>query len=398
MKKNLCSRAPFSLYLITILFLVITGCGSNNDGFRTVIKGEFPDFAGKMVTLSEIDIYQAIPVDTTNIKSDGSFRFSFNRTEAGFYLIKVDNRNYLTLVLDQENRIDVYSGGKELRPHYRVEGSPDSELYRQFELFHENNRKKIDSLSMVFKNYQRSSRFLAMKMELDENYIAIFDSQREYMINFLENNCQSLASLLIINRRFGQRLVINENDDFDYFKRVDSCLSVRYPNNKHLAELKSRITKAEEKRKINELLEEKLAPGNKAPDITLETPGGKPASLYEQAGLPVIVYFWASWDKNSREFNDQLKNAINRIGSSKIRVFAIGFESYKETWQNIIELDGIQNWTHVTDYLNIRSSSKSLFNVPDDLPYLFLLDKDMVIRYKGNNLRDLIDNFNRLDQ
>jgi hypothetical protein len=178
MKKNLCSRAPFSLYLITILFLVITGCGSNNDGFRTVIKGEFPDFAGKMVTLSEIDIYQAIPVDTTNIKSDGSFRFSFNRTEAGFYLIKVDNRNYLTLVLDQENRIDVYSGGKELRPHYRVEGSPDSELYRQFELFHENNRKKIDSLSMVFKNYQRSSRFLAMKMELDENYIAIFDSQR----------------------------------------------------------------------------------------------------------------------------------------------------------------------------------------------------------------------------
>jgi len=253
MKKNLCSRFPFSLYLVTILFLIITGCNSNNDGIRTVIKGEFPDFAGKIVTLSEIDIYQAIPVDTTKIKSNGTFRFSFNRTAAGFYLIKLDHRNYLTLVLDQENRVDVFSEGKELRPHYRVEGSPDSELYRQFEVFHENNRKKIDSLSRVFNDYQRSPGFLAMKMKLDENYIAIFDRQREYMINFLNNNCQSLTSLLVINRRFGQRLVININDDFDYFKRVDSCLSVRYPNNKHLEELKSRIAKAEEKRRIHEL-------------------------------------------------------------------------------------------------------------------------------------------------
>jgi len=248
MKKIPIPSIFLPLYLVSLLLILTNGCTSDNDRIRTVIKGEFPGFAGEMVTLSEIDIYKAIPIDTTTIKANGSFRFSFDRNEAGFYLVKVDNRNYLTLILDEEKKIRVISDGKDLRGNYRVEGSPDSEKYRQFELFHENNRKKIDSLSRVFNDYQRSPSFMAMKMEMDDNYKQVFESQRSYIINFLENNCQSLASLLVINRRFGQRLVITEEEDFEYFSRIDSCLSARYPGNKHLAEHKLKIQKAEEKR------------------------------------------------------------------------------------------------------------------------------------------------------
>jgi hypothetical protein len=70
-------------------------------------------------------------------------------------------------------------------------------------------------------------------------------------------------------------------------------------------------------------------------------------------------------------------------------VYAIGFESYKELWTDVIKKDGIESWINVSDLLNINSGAKTLFNVPDQFPYYILLDKDLTIRYKGNNIKEM---------
>jgi len=202
--------------IISALFLIlISSCGPKNEGsLKTRISGHLPAFAGKMVTLSEIDVDKAIPLDTSTISGNGRFNFKFRRSGSGFYLIKIDNRNYLTLVLDKEDEVKVSSDKSELRKGYSVEGSDDSELYCQFELFLETNRAKVDSLSREYDEYQRSAGFQSLKMELDENYRAIFEEQYKYSVAFLENHCESLASLLIINRRFGQRKIMDETTDY----------------------------------------------------------------------------------------------------------------------------------------------------------------------------------------
>jgi thiol-disulfide isomerase/thioredoxin len=235
-------------------------------------------------------------------------------------------------------------------------------------------------------------------MELDKSYQEIFNFQRQYSVSFLENHCGSLASLLVINRRFGERMILTEKDDFKYFTLIDSCLSIKYPDNKQLAEHKKRVEAAKEEQQKSEMIEKRLAIGQKVPDISLQNPSGKAVALYSLSGKPVILYFWASWDQQSRKANSVIKEIVEKAGNAKPVVYAIGLESYKEPWEDAIRMDGLQKWINVTDYLNIYSSAKSLFNIPEGLPYFILLDKEMMICYKGNNLDALTSEINRLRQ
>ena len=384
-------------FLSFLLIFLISSCSLNDsNGIKTTIKGSFPAFKGKSVTLSEIEINKAIALDTTKISDDGSFRFRFRRQGPGFYLVKVDNKNYVTLILDQEKQVDISSDFPSLRKSYDVEGSPDSELYRDYEMFLEAGRRKVDSLSRTYDDYQRSAGFRSKKLELDKSYQEIFNFQRQYSISFLENHCGSLASLLVINRRFGERMILTEKDDFKYFTLVDSCLSIKYPDNKQLTEHKKRIEAARGQQQIFEMTEKRLAVGQKVPDISLQNPSGKTVALYSLSGKPVVLYFWASWDQPSRKANASMKILLDKAVKVKPSVYAIGLESYKEPWEDAIRMDGLQNWINVTDYLNLYSSAKSMFNIPDALPYFILLDKDMMIRFKGTNFDALASEINRL--
>jgi hypothetical protein len=393
-------RKIFILGFLSFLSIfIISSCSQNNsNGIKTKITGSFPAFKGKMVTLSEIEINKATGLDTTKISSDGSFSFRFSRPGPGFYLVKVDNKNYVTLILDQEKLVKISSALPNLRKDYQVEGSPDSQIYRDYEMFLEANRQKVDSLTRTYNDFQRSASFKSKKLELDKTYQEIFSSQRQYSIHFLESYCGSLASLLVINRRFGERTIFTEKEDFNYFTLIDSCLSLKYPDNKQLAEHKKRIETAREAQYQSRMIEKLLAIGQKVPDISLQNPSGKPISLYSLMGRPVVLYFWASWDQSSRKANKVIKEILGKTAKTTPAVYAIGLESYKEQWEGAIKVDGLEKWINVTDYLNIYSSAKSLFNVPDDLPYFIVLDKFMKISYKGNNLDALSLEINKLGQ
>jgi thiol-disulfide isomerase/thioredoxin len=388
-----------SLSFILLAVFIFAGCSEKKPGeIKTIIKGSFTAFKGKLVSLSEFDINNAIPLDTAIIDKEGSFRFNFRRTGPGFYLIKLDNKNYLTLALDKEKKVEVYSDASNLRKDYHVKGSADSELYREFEMNLESNRNKVDSLTWTYKEHQRSSAFHSVKARLDSQYQEIFNLQRQFSIGFLEENCSSLTSLLVINKRFGERKILTEGNDLEYFMMIDSCLSLGYPENKFLKELKKQIVIFKDQRKIFEMTEQRLSTGNKIPDISLQNPSGKYIQLHSFLGKPVVLYFWASWDQPSRQANKKVKEIVGKAGKSRPVVYAIGLESYREAWEKAIVDDGLQDWTHVTDYLNIHSSAKTMFNIPDDFPYFFVLDEQLNIRYKGSDFQKFHETLSQLQQ
>jgi len=230
---------------------------------------------------------------------------------------------------------------------------------------------------------------------MEGEYLEIFQAQKKLTEKYIEDNCGSLSALLVLNQRFGQRRTLTEEEDGRYFLLADSCLAAKYPGNKHVAEQKKRVEAVRRQMALQERLDQKLGIGQKAPDITLETPEGKSISLYSLQGKKVIVYFWASWDKNSREANKQMVRVYDKIRTQGVEVYAVGLESYKDTWTGAIKADQL-DWINVTDYLNLQSGARSMFNVPDDLPYFYLLDKDMLIRYKGNDIAELVTRVQQL--
>jgi thiol-disulfide isomerase/thioredoxin len=385
----------FRALLFALIVLAAAGCQRDgNKRIKTTITGSFSQLAGKSVSLSEFDITSATPLDTVKIDEKGNFRFKFRREGAGFYLVKVDNRNFITLVLDKEKNIRIQSAEASIRKNYLVQGSPDSEIFRDFEMFTEANRNKVDSLSKTFNNQIRSTTFRSLKPELDKEYQDIFGQQVRYAQQFIENHCSSLATLLVLNKRFGERRILTEDDNFSHFVMADSCLRLHYPDNKHLKELGKKITIARQNRRIFDITEAQLAPGKTIPDISLGDVNGKQVRLYSFEGRPVILYFWASWDHASRKANKVIKELAEKSAQKPV-VYAIALESYKEMWQEAIRQDGLDNWNNVSDLLNIKSSAKTMFNIPDTFPYFFYLDKDLYIRYKGNDFSRLETELNR---
>lgn len=382
-------KSAFSILVLMSIFF-FQACRQSGAPGRTTITGSFPMFKGKTIVLNEINKLNTSPLDTTVLSEQGEFRFKFERDSAGLYLLKLDNKNYLTLVLDGERKVHITSTSSMIRGDYTVEGSEQSQRYGEYEKALEINKKIVDSLAQAYNKGQATSGFSTLERQMEDEYVEVFAEQKQLTERYLEDNCGSLSTLLVLNRRFGQKRILTEEEDGRYFLLVDSCLSAKYPGNKHLLEHKRRVGNVVRQMEMREHMEQKLAVGRKAPDITLENPDGKSISLYSLAGRKVIVYFWASWDKNSRQVNKEMARVYNSNKNSGLQVFAIGLESYRETWVGAIKADGL-DWINVTDYLHLQSGSRSIFNVPKELPYFYLLDEGLIIRYKGNNMIELIN-------
>jgi len=385
------NKSSVRLFALFILISSLISCDlQQSKPGKTIISGAFPGLSGKTLILSEVDVKKTIPLDTVVLTDNGEFRFRLDRDSAGIYLLKADNRNYITLVLDNENKVKVYSDKEQIRSDYRVDGSVESQNLAVYESTMESNKKIVDSLILKYNQGQSNIGFSLVQRQMDEEYEKVFNDQKEISKKFIMENCGSLASLLVLNRRFGQRKILTEDTDGEFYLMVDSCLSEKYPGNKHLMDHKRRIEKIKQQQTLKKHREQRMALGNKAPDITLEDPNGKSVSLHSLQGRQVLVYFWASWDKNSRQVNKEMTRVYSLFHKDGFEVYAIALESYRDTWTGAIKADGLE-WVNVTDYLNIQSGAVGLFNVPDSLPYFYLLDADMIIRYKGTSVIELLD-------
>jgi len=376
----------FPSFFIILFLLTSSGCSLAGSD-TTIVKGYFPEFKNRKISLSEIDILKTIPIDTSELSEKGYFKFRFERDSAGFYLLKIDNKNYITLVLDKESAVEIVANGKSIADNYVVEGSDDSRFLRDFEIGMNKNKNKVDSLSALLNKAYKSGDPDRRK-NLESEYEQIFRDQKQNTILFIEQHCNSLASLMIINRRFGQRKILTDEDDYPYCFKLDSCLTALYPENKHVVNFQSHIQRITQQRKQADYAEKRVSIGKKAPDLELLKPDGNKITLSSLEGRYVLVYFWASTDENSRKMNSTVVNLYDQYKDKNFEVFAIALESYIDMWNAAIETDKL-NWINVSDLLGIYSSAKRLYNVPDQLPFFFLLDKELVIRYKGSDVVSL---------
>jgi thiol-disulfide isomerase/thioredoxin len=376
--------------LLPLIILIVSCNPQENKRGKTLITGTFTQFSGKKVELSRINIRSITPLDTAILSEKGEFRFRISIDSAGMYLLKINQKNYINLVLEQEKKVHVYSDKQAIRSHYRVEGSEGSQRLAEFEATLEKNKQKIDSLIIQHKQYHNNINPSSSLIEMDEFYEQVFQDQVLLSRKFIEENCRSLASLLVIERRFGMKKILTEERDGDYYLMLDTCLSARYPNNIHVLEHQKRLENILRQKAIKEHRDKLLSIGKKAPEIILEDPQGKSIPLHSLAGQKVIVYFWASWDKNSRKANKEMKRVYDMYAPGGLEVYAIALESYREPWQAAIQADDL-DWINVTDYLNIQSATVSLFNVPKDLPFFYLLDEEMKIIFKGNEFVKLLE-------
>jgi peroxiredoxin len=374
-------------YLIPVLAIaILSGCAGNKaDESSFVVHGKLTNSKKDSVYLQELTVKNLVGVDSLVVSDEGEFYFKVKPKEIGFYILKLKKNNFITLLIDKGENVEVTADAKQLLKSYTVSGSKGSERIRELNAHLQVSYEKVDSIAAVYNENKSkgSPDILKIKASCDSTYKDIFLDQKSFLKSFIDKNTNSLACLIAIYQQFGREFMFNFNNEEDlaYYEKLDKALFAAYPENQHAKDLHERVAEIKRMEAERQLAENKLAIGSEAPDFTLETPAGASVSLSSFKGKCVLIDFWASWCAPCRAANPNMVKLYKKFKDKNFTILGVSLDKDKDSWTTAIKKDNL-TWTQVSDLKYWSSPVAKLYNV-EAIPYSVLIDKDGKIVAKG---------------
>lgn len=129
--------------------------------------------------------------------------------------------------------------------------------------------------------------------------------------------------------------------------------------------------------------------GTSAPEITLPNPNGINNTLSALRGKVVMLYFWVSWDPNSRTANKDLQSFYNKYSQAKFKqgsgfdLFTISLDYESKEWTDALRSDRLPGAYHTNDFY---SKYAGVYGI-NKLPAIFLIDAQGFVQMKDITLQ-----------
>jgi peroxiredoxin len=359
-------RIVSALAIVTL----VASCSETRHSGGFSLSGKLTNTSGETLYLEKLASAQPVIVDSAVINDKGEFEFTNYSPKIGFYRIKQNQQNFAMLVLDSADKVKVTGNLKDLGNTYKVEGSPETKLFMEYNEVAKSRDIRLDSLNKAFQSAMEGSKMDSVRMaelsrQFEAPYNAIVESSSQQMISKIKQNNSMYSSIMAI-----QSL---EPDKYaDVYRSLDEGLRKKYPNDQNVI-------------MFHEMVNKMLATaiGQPAPDINLPTPDGKYLSLSTLKGKIVLIDFWASWCGPCRKEMPNVVKAYAKYKSKGFEIYGVSLDRDKERWMEAINTDGI-TWPQVSDLRQWESVAARLYNV-QGIPYTVLLDKEG--RIIAKNLR-----------
>jgi peroxiredoxin len=383
----------FSAIILWALTLFAISCNrrptAGNDEF--IVNGCIANLSGNRVYLYEITPVKTILKDSIKADVNGQFRFASKLEGTGLYDVKFSKTNFIRILVNKGETIELTGDNKDLFRSYKVRGSEGSELLKELNEKFYRLSKSLDSLTKLFKDYRYSANFQVIKVNLDSSYRKTCSNYKKDITNFIAQHSNSLASIVAIYQKIGQEDLFNMNDekDFEIFKMLDNELIAKYVDNMHVIEFHKSISEHMRFLAERNLATKNLELGAKAPDISLPNVKGEEIKLSSFRGKVVLLDFWASWCKPCRLENKELVRFYNKYKGNDFTIYSVSLDKEKEAWEKGIKDDKIK-WIQVSDLQYWHSPLVNIFNI-EGIPYSILLDKKGRIVGKGLSGKALED-------
>ncbi len=368
--------------LLVIAALSLAGCKNNN----IEVKGKLENIKqGQYIYIERLEGNNLIRTDSVIPREGGEFMFSLRINNPGLYLLLTNQTSFLTMLLEPGQQVEIHAFSDSLNYPSYISGSPGTALMAEYNRKLQQTIKKLSGLREVYLRYVDKPGLPQVMDSLDgiaQNYLRDINS---YTKKYIDDNLTSLVSLVALYQQVAPReYVLPMEKDLKYYIKVDSSLSLHYPDYEPVKLLHREVqdmTSAMEAQGLSPALP---GIGKEAPEIILPNPEGDTIRLSSTRGKVVLLDFWASWCNPCRQENPNLVKAWSMFHNQGFEIFQVSLDKTKEAWLKGIQEDHLEKWIHVSDTRYWNSAVVPLYRI-ESIPSSFLLDKNG--RIIASNLR-----------
>ena len=358
-------------FILLVLVLISSSCRKNN---LFTVNGTVKESIQKNIYLQRVDINSTVLIDSSTIDRKGSFKFRVKTKEPDFYQVGYSDKDFVTLLAEPGEKIQLAFYGPSLSDNYTISGSKGSELVQVIDLQLINTKNKLDSISTAYAKADAEPDPEMKKSLLEQEYLSLLKEQRKFNIVFIINNISSLASIKALYQKINDQLyVLYESRDLQYLKIVSDSLKHHYPDSRHTKALLSDFEKEMNQFSVRQLQQITSNLPETKLDPVLKDINGKRIALSSLRGKYVLLAFWSSESRDCVSENFQLKEFYRLYNRKGFEIYQISLDEDESKWKTAVNYDELP-WISTREDNPADPENARLFNVKV-LPSNYLFDK-----------------------
>lgn len=368
-------RGPFHLLLILLLFCA---CSGNKNNFKVEVTVNGSD--GSYLHLARLTLSGSVVVDSTMPHKTGTYILKGYIDKPDFFIIYKKPGEYINLIINPGDDFRVITAEATFDDQYLIEGSKDSRLIKKMVDQQRKTLEQITEISIEFENSQGSPDFMSIKSRIDSTYEKILQDHRQFSVQLIEENQESLVSLMALYQQLGKNTsVFNYKSDFHYYALVDSNLSALYPNSEAVIDLNRKVTE------LRQII--RLEPGSQAPEISMSDVNGNIISLSSVHDKYILLLFWASWSDQSLKELAKFADLYPKLSQKGLEYFQVSLDRTRDSWLSGIDKTKARGM-HVSDLKYWDSQVVEVYRI-EKLPVTYLVNKEGLILKKDVSAEEI---------
>lgn len=383
MIKNIISSAA--------VVILLASCSKTN----VTVTGKIKDAGKQKVYLEQLNVDNAVTIDSTESTRDGEFKFKTWVDHPTFFNVKMGKKETVTFIAQADENIEISGSLDGLSRNYWVDGSENSLWVKLLNFQLNNTVTAMDSLQKLYTALPKDGTQDAECKRIAGEWDSVINKQVQFSKDFILKHAVSPASYYALYQKFDKdNFILSPFEDLHSYKVVASSLQAMYPESqytqailKHLGEISKRIQNEQIRQLINNS-------ENSLPEIKLPDSQGDTIALSSLKGKFIVLDFTVLEAKNSDAYTRDMKAVYDKFKNRGVKIYQVCLDDNHLLWQRLVKQSGI-DWICVRDPQGISSRAAQSWNI-QSVPANYIISPKFEIVGKNLTGRRLEERLNDL--